>query len=723
MIVSLLQFVFLVALTGNSVSALSMTSTPSSSNPSKSSSNPPKKKGSKPKKSRMTAHTRTTGKLLVPDPPVVSFGKGKSKNQAQNVLSQQRRQESLDAGHHPLLSLNLNLDALARAQAAERAQELYHRIAALHVEGYYAVAPDVVSFNSVLKAWQSDPVQALEFWKTASGAGSELQLNVRSYNTLILSLAKAGLFDQALLVLRQMQETAADASSYGAMIILPDRITYNTVLLAAAVSRETAAAKAAEELLREMIKSEYLQPDTISYNTVIDAWSNLAKPDRAEYWLQQLVAPSSSSSTSSASLRKTGKKVRPDVYSFTTVIQAWAVTGGPKACLRAWEILQDMLREDKNADVDADQQPGDTLPLRPNQILQDMLREDNDDDYDKRQRGNVRQLRPNKVTYTVVMHALCRNGELTKAQSLLEDMLDQADRRPETRPDVVTFSVLLDGWAAVAGEHPEEALRAVGTLLRRMNELAVDWPDTAPTAQTYTSVLSALAHSRQYQAPDQALGVLQTMSTDAGVEPTVIHYNAALDCCAKSPRADKVDVAVNIWKTMREAGVECDGITWNSLLAVSAGAFGTPANRRRSLQLALHVWSILQQREKEDGDEGDEGDDGIHDRNYIRDPPTSLTFYYFFKTIRKFMESSPARWKLTVNAFESCCQHGCLNEIVLELVVQHLIPSPEQGRALLKEYWLDDTSTNDKAVLIEDLPKEWTFRAMRNRRRREPKAQ
>ena len=109
-------------------------------------------------------------------------------------------------------------------------------------------------------------------------------------------------------------------------------------------------------------------------------------------------------------------------------------------------------------------------------------------------------------------------------------------------------------------------------------------------------------------------------------------------------------------------------------------------------------------------------------RKYIKDPPTSLTFYYFFKTIRKFMESSPARWKLTVTAFESCCQHGCLNEIVLDLVIQNLIPSPEQGRALLKEYWSDTNDTS--AVLIADLPKEWTRRAMRNRRkRREPSAQ
>lgn len=43
-----------------------------------------------------------------------------------------RHQQSLTGGHHPLLSLNINLNALARTQALQRVQELYQCIAALH---------------------------------------------------------------------------------------------------------------------------------------------------------------------------------------------------------------------------------------------------------------------------------------------------------------------------------------------------------------------------------------------------------------------------------------------------------------------------------------------------------------------------------------------------------------------------------------------------------------
>ena len=67
-------------------------------------------------------------------------------------------------------------DVLLRAaqpDAAERAEELYQRITALHNEGYYATAPDVVSFNTVLKAYayETDPakaeeaVKAIKRWK------------------------------------------------------------------------------------------------------------------------------------------------------------------------------------------------------------------------------------------------------------------------------------------------------------------------------------------------------------------------------------------------------------------------------------------------------------------------------------------------------------------------------------------------------------------------------
>jgi pentatricopeptide repeat protein len=78
--------------------------------------------------------------------------------------AEDRRKES-QKQNDPLLSLNLNLDAMAQSADAPVAQELLQRIRALHQEGYYESAPDVVSSNTVLKAWKegNNPEKAYEY--------------------------------------------------------------------------------------------------------------------------------------------------------------------------------------------------------------------------------------------------------------------------------------------------------------------------------------------------------------------------------------------------------------------------------------------------------------------------------------------------------------------------------------------------------------------------------
>ena len=173
-----------------------------------------------------------------------------------------RRQESRSVGRDPLLSLNLNLDALARSNAPEQAQELFHRITALHQAGYYDVQPDTVSFNSVLKAWTNvaEPAKALEFWEsttaTSSSPGddsttssSSITKNVRSYNAFVLALASVGMYEAASQLLTQMLWVNA--------AVRPDRITYNIVLLAHARAnnnpRKPEIAERAEAILHQMM--------------------------------------------------------------------------------------------------------------------------------------------------------------------------------------------------------------------------------------------------------------------------------------------------------------------------------------------------------------------------------------------------------------------------------------------------------------------------------------
>lgn len=566
--------------------------------------------------------------------------------------SQQRRKESLRVGNNPLLSLNLNLDALARAQAADRAQELYQRIAALHEEGYYAVAPDTVSFNSVLKAWQNDVHGALKFWESqfspqgtpfaSQGTSSHttMQPNTRSYNILLLALAKAGRAAHSEIVLRYMQEPDP-------AFILPDTVTYNTVLLAYAVTGclalESDTAVRAERLLQEMINSTYLAPDAVSYNTVIAAWA-AAHPNRhgaeqAERWLRRM--------TNDVSIGKS-TTIEPDVYTYTTVIQAWARVGDVS---RAQALLDEM---------------------------------------------PVRGLHPNRITYTALLQAYCAQGQVDQAEQVLEIMKLSTHIGALTRPDNVAYSVLLDGWATVADRRPEETVTAVTRLLEEMqhsSRLSLDWPDTTPTAQTYTSVLHALARTRI--AASICERILRQDMPRQGIQPNAIHCNTVLDALAKSPRADKTLCALKLWEEeMEHKGVEPDIISYNSVLASAANAFGKPAVKTESLRIALYLFTQLK-----------------HKTSAVL-APTSLTYYYLFKAIRRLSlnDSVERRSTLLSQVFRLCCADGCLNNVIWEQIVLHVLENEWRG-------WLGVNARDTTLVRVQDLPAAWSRRGMKHRHR------
>ena len=431
------------------------------------------------------------------------------------TTADQKRRQSLDVGNDPLLSLNLNLDALAQQQAADRAQELFVRISALHDERYYAVAPDTVSFNSVLKACQSDPNRALEFWNSQM---DNVDVNVRSYNTILLAFARAGLYRESLKVLEQMKVSG----------VLPNTITYNTCLLACATHGSGEAAEEADRLVREVLAAEDMKPDAITFNTLIDAWARHASPDaphKAQSWLD--------------SMQNYG--VQPDVYSYTTVIEALASRGETD---RAQEVLQSM---------------------------------------------STAGLSPNRITYTSLIRALCRKQRFDDAHRTLKDMILQGENDNSVKPDAVSFAVLIDGWSRVATDRPGEAVTAVMELLKQMREYSLEWQPAAPSDRTYTSVLSTIARAARPGGHDDALNLLREMRSD-GVDYSIIHVNAVLNAIAKCSRAEKTLLASDVFREIGREGLAPDDITYNTMLACSANSFGPASLKKKSLAIAMEIF-------------------------------------------------------------------------------------------------------------------------------------
>lgn len=687
-------------------------------------------------------------------------------------------------GHDPLLSLNVNLDALAQSGAGNRAQELYRRISALYQEGYYAVPPDVVSFNSVLKAWRDDPRRALEFWEEEMAlppppadddndpqqigkkstesvqhttTTTPLEPNIRSYNTFLGSLARAGLWEQSELLLRSLQEARS--------LVVPDRVTYNTVLLSycRAVAFMLSSSSSSDSsdiddeeanilrqklpdramrLLDEMIESDHLEPDATTYNTVLCTLAEARTLTCARSAQDLLYRMKQQRPTSTLS------SVKPDEYSYTAVIRAWA----------------NCRRVDGEENDHPDLLGGISTATSADRALA-LLEEMRND-----------SVLPTRVTYTVVMQALCRDNRPQDATSLLYQMLqdstsssspssisdDEAEKTGGTalatavvRPDAVMFSALMDGWAQwlknssrLAPNNKSninrrrqagsEAVRAVLDLLSLMKTWGRHDPDLSPNERTYTSVLATLARSRQASSGPRAEQILDEMN-ERGIVPTVVHWNAVLDAHAKSPRPDRLRQTRRVWHEMTAVtvGVAPDIISYNTMLSAAASASfrrkiphsgdnqELSLRRRECLQTGLSIFASLQR-----------------DPNVLA---TSLTYHYLFRVLhnccvegKKQMDGAPPqlRVRLVRKAIRLCCQQGCLNDRILEqLARDHHGPNAEfllhshdeeddeedTSRMVRAIFQLEDEAASPfspsfsgrtVATKVSDLPPEWSARSL-----------
>jgi pentatricopeptide repeat protein len=522
--------------------------------------------------------------------------------------AEERRQQSLDQGHHPLISLNLNLDSLAQSAAASRAQELLQRIHALYKDGYYEVSPDTVSYNSVLKAWKEEdnPEQAYELLKSMlnddnhsskSGAGettirSTIQADVISFNTVILAFARQGNYIKAQELLQQMRDQPHLPD--------PDTVTYNAVLYALAESPDKGGATQAENLLKEMLQpTSKVTVDTTSFNTVLHAFAQGGtrnSAQRAQLLLNHMEQLAAAGNTN----------VVPDVYSYTTVIQSWG------KCER---------------------------PVEAQAVLDSMI---------------DHGLEPNRFTYTCIISSLAKSGEASKAEQVLDAMmLEYSQGNEDMKPDTIAFSSVMDGWAKTSCvEKPEAADRAL-QLLKRMEQLEAE--GIGPNARTYTSILTAIAKSGTWDACTKARALLQDMeyqSQQLGkvqVTPSNIHYNVALNAYARSPRADKALKASGLFNEMEHHDnprCQPDIISYNSLLLACSNAFGNDELRQKSYLIAVDAFKSA-----------------MNGQYNVR--PTSTTFANFCRASRRLVVDPSKRLGILGKTFKLCCERGLVNKAVL----------------------------------------------------------
>jgi len=235
--------------------------------------------------------------------------------------SAERAEEILDdmekVGATPnCYTLNAVMNAWIRCGELQRAEQILERMEKAFYEGSFAVVPNVVSYTTVMNGWakskQASAVEKTEeiFQRMVSSyeAGNEeARPNLFSLVTLINSITKSG---------------------------------------------RKGAAERAENILFEMYEEFKngkigVKPDTQLVSSVIDCWQKSGDRDageRAEALLNWLIHI----------YEETGdEELRPNQFSFTSAIAAWAKTRKFGKAIRARAILSRMLKMHKSGAITA----------------------------------------------------------------------------------------------------------------------------------------------------------------------------------------------------------------------------------------------------------------------------------------------------------------------------------------------------------------------------------
>lgn len=179
-----------------------------------------------------------------------------------------------------------------------------------------AVAPDSRIYTTLMKGYMkagrvTDVVRMLEAMNHQKDSSSHP--DHVTYTTVISAFVKAGAMDRARLVLVEMARIGVPANL----------ITYNILLKGYCHRLQI---DKAEELMREMVEEARIQPDVISYNTLIDGCILVDDCAGALSYFNEM--------------RRRG--IAPTKVSYTTLMKAFATSGQPKL---ANKVFDEMLKD------------------------------------------------------------------------------------------------------------------------------------------------------------------------------------------------------------------------------------------------------------------------------------------------------------------------------------------------------------------------------------------
>ena len=260
----------------------------------------------------------------------------------------------------------------------------------------------------------------------------------------------------------------------------------------------------------------WVKPNVRSYSTVMDAYARIGTREAAEKvdtLLEELLTAFQESSDES---------LRPTLITYNTVLAAWSrVAGATDRCIR---VLEDM-----------------PMP-------------------------------PDIISYNACLNSIARSGSPTagaRAEALLRSIDSQSRGDKAVQPNARTYTTCINAWGQ-SGD-PDKAL----ALLNEMKSL---WQRTRdarlkPNIVSYASCMNAYARSKDPDKATKAFALFQDMRKN-GVRPNIVTYNNVINCCATSTtRPELIELVEDLYHQVL-ASRRADQFTFGTVLKASSNLLG-----------------------------------------------------------------------------------------------------------------------------------------------------
>ena len=437
------------------------------------------------------------------------------------------------------------------------------------------VQPDTFSYTSIIRTLNNanDAKDMLhEMIELANAGNASVAPNTVTYNSVLRIIAHSGeegALESAEEMLADMERVYKDHRKQNKLSnVIPNKISYTTLINAYASSSKKDAALDAQRIFKRM-QSEYqegnteAEPNVLAYNTYIKAWVNSRRQGnalQAEKILTDMVQQYK---------KYKNPNVKPNVISFSTVISGWAKSNQPGSEIRAAKVFNMMMESYKAGNKSA----------RPNVVAYSSLidayvKSSNQKNlefaeyiYDKLCRAYLdgSDVQPTVILANQIMDAWSRSGSDDsgeRAERILNELegMCHTMKNPELQPTTLNYTTAINVWAKSSSKN--KAIKARNLFQRMVQSYENGNQNAKPNVFAYTAVLNACAFCsggmmEKKEALQIATSTFQHLESFDFDSPNHITYTTFLRVCLNLiPVSDARDSAVSsVFQKCKKNGV------------------------------------------------------------------------------------------------------------------------------------------------------------------------